>query len=164
MGSIMINDLVNFIKSRLGSSKVKLELTDEDIINILQQETLKTISAYNPFFLEYNLDTTKEAVEGSLNTFYIPDDIYGFHPFGVEKVINSSTFIGQPAWGILGGDMRTAMEFVINSRTMASLETLTLPPQTFQFIPPNILRINSNYLPVNNNFLLLLKKIKKKKN
>jgi hypothetical protein len=153
----MIVNLLNFIKSKLGSSSVKLELSDDDIVTILQQETLKTISVYNPFYVEYMLNMDTDLVEGSNNTFYIPDNIYGFIPFGVEKVINASSFTSYNQWGVLGGDLRTAMELVINSKMINNLEVLTLPPQTFQYIQPNIIRLNTSFLPSLSRILLVLR-------
>ena len=142
----MLNEIVNHIKSRLGTTHRRLELSDDEIVSVIQTETLNTFSVYNPFFLEYviNLDTDK--VEGSDNTFNIPIEIEGFKVIGVEKVFNLSASmlsygIASASYGILGTDLSSSISAFINAKLASGISSVMLPPETFQYIHPSILRV-----------------------
>lgn len=153
----MITEIVNLIKSRLGATHRKLELNDVEIVNILQNETLNTLSIYNPFYLEYLLDFTTNKVEESFNTFNLPTELEGFRIMGVEKVIPTSMSPGAMSsgwYGVMGGDLTTSMANYLNTKLMAGMMSVMLPPETFQFIPPNLLRVN-NILNTKNAFVIM---------
>lgn len=139
----MLNEIVNHIKSRLGASYRKLELSDDQLVQILQQETLNAVSVYNPFFLEYNLDLLSSKIEGSDNTFNVPLEVGGFRTIGVERVYSSSggSNAGLNTFNILGTDLLTAMNNYANSKLMAGFATTMMPPETFQYIHPGLLRL-----------------------
>jgi hypothetical protein len=143
----MINDIVNHVKSRLGASHRRLELSEEDIVSLLQTETLTTLSVYFPFFLEYQLDTESNLVEGMGNTYNLPTELMGFRTIGVEKVIDSMGFSTTNGmnFGILGSDMTSSMTNFLNQKLVNGMTMAMLPPQTFQFIPPGLLRVHNSY-------------------
>ena len=141
----VIAEIVNNIKARLGATHRKLELSDEQIVELLQRETLSTLSIYFPFYVEYLLDLQTDRVEGQDNLYALPEYINGeFRVIGVEKVIPS--YISQAGmttgwYGLLGGDLNTAMVNYMNVKLAAGVTSMMLPPETFQFIAPNLLRI-----------------------
>ena len=140
----MINEIVNHVKSRLGATHRRLELSDQDLVTLLQQETLTTLSVYNPFYVEYMVDTTTDRVEESDNTFNLPQEIFGFRVIGVEKVLPSSSTgmgVSSASFGMLGTDLSTAISAFLNAKLSAGVANTFLPPETFQYIPPNLLRI-----------------------
>ena len=115
----MIAEIVNHIKARLGATHRRLELDDQDIVRLLQTETLKTLSIYHPFFLEYMLDLKTTLVEGMGNTYNVPLDIQGFKLMGVEKVYstsNSPGVIAANTFGVLGSDLTSALSNFANSK------------------------------------------------
>ena len=159
----MIAELVNNIKARLGASHRNLELDDRDIVNLLQNETLKTASIYNPFFLEYLLDPETERVEGMGNVFNVPMEIAGFETIGVEKVFaaqNTASMYGFVPYGILGGDIGTIMGNYLNMKLANGITGLMLPPDTFQYVHPGMLRIFNTY--TQNKYFVVLRTTHKK--
>ena len=159
----MIAELVNNIKARLGASHRNLELDDRDIVSILQNETLKTASIYNPFFLEYLLDPETERVEGMGNVFNVPMEIAGFETMGVEKVFaaqNTASMYGFVPYGILGGDIGTIMGNYLNMKLANGITGLMLPPDTFQYVHPGMLRIFNTY--TQNKYFVVLRTTHKK--
>jgi hypothetical protein len=142
----MINEIVNHIKSRLGTTHRHLELSDQDIVRLLHTETLMTLSVYNPFFVEYMLNTDQDRVEGSENTFNVPNELQGFRIIGVEKVLPVAGIppeygIAGASFGVLGTDLSVGITAFLNSKLAAGIASTLLPPETFQFIPPNLLRV-----------------------
>ena len=159
----MIAELVNNIKARLGASHRNLELDDRDIVSLLQNETLKTASIYNPFFLEYLLDPETERVEGMGNVFNVPMEIAGFETMGVEKVFaaqNTASMYGFVPYGILGGDIGTIMGNYLNMKLANGITGLMLPPDTFQYVHPGMLRIFNTY--TQNKYFVVLRTTHKK--
>jgi hypothetical protein len=143
----MINEIVNHVKSRLGMTHRRLELSEEDIVNLLQTETLPTLSVYFPFYLEYMLDTQTTLVEGMGNTYNLPTELMGFRIIGCEKVIDSLGYTASSGmnFGILGTDMVSSMTNFMNTKLSNGLTMAMLPPTTFQFMPPNLLRVHNTY-------------------
>ena len=158
----MINEIVNHIKARLGAHIRKLELSDEALIRCLQTETLMTLSIYNSFYCEYVLDTQADIVPNTSNTFYIPEEIEGFRILGVEKVYPSfQNFMHNGMlFAVLGQDITNVMSNFVNIKLSANVASAFLPPETFQFIPPNHLRLYNQY--GNRNMVLTLKTTHKK--
>lgn len=145
----MIIDIINNIKARLGASHRNLELDDSQLVKILQEETLKTLSIYLPFYVEYLLVFKDNRVEGQMNMYNIPEVIGGqFKVIGVEKVIPSflaQTGLSTGWYGVLGGDMRAAMSNFLSAKTAASALSSMMVPETFQFLPPSIIRIFNGF-------------------
>ena len=159
----MIAEIVNHVKSRLGTTHRRIELDDRDIVRLLQDETLKTMSIYHPFFLEYLLDTETTLVEGMGNTYNLPLEIEGFRLIGVEKVFtaaSSPAAMAPAAFGLLGTSLEQALTNFANLKLMQGITTVMLPPETFQFIPPGLLRIFNIY--TNKNVFVVLKTTHKK--
>ena len=144
----MIADLINNIKAKLGSTHRNLELSDEQLVDILQKETLVTLSIYLPFYVEYMLDFKSNRIEGQHNMYNVPEVIGGqFRVIGVEKVIPSylaQTGLSTGWFGVLGSDMRAAMSNFMSAKTAASAISSMMVPETFQFLPPNMLRLYSS--------------------
>lgn len=155
----MINDIVNHIKARIGTYKRDIELDDDAIIRCLEQETLKTLSVYFPYYLEWSINANTDLVPGLSNTYYLPELIAGSHfIIGVERVLPTSSVIGQSqVSNIFGGVLPSLGNFVDNklSSTMNSLLTM---PDTFTFLQPNMLRVNNlNNTSINNTLVTTLK-------
>jgi hypothetical protein len=145
----MINEIVNHIMGRLGATHRRLELPVDDIVKLLQQETLLTLSVYHPMYIECQLDLAQNLVEGMGNTYNIPRDIHGFRPIGVEKVIGSMTNGGVSGngynFGILGATLMDSMNNFMSEKLLNGLSNAMIPPETFQWIPPNMIRIHNTY-------------------
>lgn len=138
----MINDLVKHVKSRLGAYHRKLELDDDSIIQCLEQETLKTLSVYFPYYLEWILNTKENLVPDLKNTYFLPEEIHGYTIIGVERVLpkfgqTQSTGLGNVYGGIL-----PSINSFINMQLDQVMISAFMVPNTFTFMPPNMVRLN----------------------
>lgn len=144
----MLNLIMNHIKGRLGATHRKLELSDDDLVRLLRDETLNTLSVYFPYFIEYRIDMRNDRVENMSNTYHLPTEIGGFRLLGVEKVIpaTGNNVSGNAlAYTILGGDAMSAMSNFMNTKLSNGMSMAMLPPETFQFMPPNLVRLHNYY-------------------
>ena len=152
----MINEILNYIKARLGASHRQLELSDEAIIDCLQQETLLTLSAYFPYYIEYNIELKR--LDGSKNIVLLPETLGGqYRVIGVQSIYNTySSVIGIT--NIYGSNIDDSISSFLDSKVNASLNSAFSNPDTFEFLPPNMLRLNNfaNY-SMNNTLTLLFK-------
>lgn len=145
---ININLLVNHVKARLGATHRNLELNDEAIMNCLQEETLKTLSVYHPFFCQMTLNLKENEVMPMSNTYFLParlgDD---FDIVGVELVIPVAT--GAAANNMFfipaGSDIQSIVSSLAMTKLANSMAATTINPDTFEFIPPNMLRLYNNF-------------------
>jgi hypothetical protein len=141
----MINEIVRRVKARLGTRVRRLELDDDQIVDCLQQETLRTLSIYNPYFVEYTLELSKDnKVDGSDNMFYVPEIIADqFEVMGIEKVYSSSMFT-PGNYSILGSTPLSTLNNFVDMLQTVNYQQAFLPPETFSYIQPNILRLYFN--------------------
>jgi hypothetical protein len=140
----MINDIVNHIKARIGTYKRDIELDDDAIIRCLEQETLKTLSVYFPYYVEWTLDTTLEKVPGMSNVFYLPELIADrFYVFGVEKVIPAITQSGMSQLTNIYGSNLPSLSNYVDTKLNSTFNSLLSMPDTFTYLPPNMVRLNN---------------------
>lgn len=139
---VNINLLLNHIKARLGASHKPIELSDEAIVQCLQENTLITLSTYFPFFCQYPLSQS-ERVDNQENLYFIPDEIHDFKTLAVELVIPS--YVGSMGSAFqftpLGGDIQAIIERMSSLRFANNLASIMTNPLTHTFIPPNMLRV-----------------------
>lgn len=142
----MINYLVSHVKGRLGATHRKLELDDVAIVKCLTEETLPTLSIYFPYYLEYVLECAKHKVPDTDRMYYLPrtfDDMYTL--MSVEKVIPISgvaAFQGNN-FNVLGNDLIGSVSSFLNSKVATSFAGAFSAPATFQFLPPNMIRLQN---------------------
>lgn len=146
----MINDLVKHVKARLGAYHRKLELDDEAIIQCLEQETLKTLSVYFPYYLEWVLNTKESKVPELNNHYFLPNDIQGYQLMGVERVLPKFGQTQSTGLGSVYGGILPSINNFINQQLDQVMMSAMMVPNTFTFISPNILKLNgevnfSNY-------------------
>jgi hypothetical protein len=140
--------LVNHIKARLGVTHRQVELSDEAIIQCLQEETLKTLSVYHPFFCQTVLNLKDNEVMPMSNTYFLPERLGDdFDIVGVEVVIPVST--GAAANNMFyipaGSDIQSIVSSLAATRLANTLSAATINPETYTFISPNMLRLYNNY-------------------
>lgn len=143
---VNINLILDHVKARLGASHKPIELSDEAIIQILQEVTLPQLSIYKPYFCQYRLSNDNK-VEGMANTYFIPDEIEDFKVIGVELLLPGSAGGNmQPYYfAPLGGDLQSIIVGMSNHKLASSVVSMNINPLTFTFLPPNMLRIFSGY-------------------
>ena len=145
---INLSLIVDHIKARLGLSHRAIEIDDNAIIQCLQQETLKTLSVYHPFYCQLILDLSKNEVMPGANTYYVPEVLGDdFEVVGIELVMPMST--GQAATSMYympaGSDLQTILSSLSMTKLANSLASATINPTTHKFIPPNMVTLYSNY-------------------
>lgn len=141
---ININLLLNHVKARLGASHKPIELSDEAIIQCLQEVTLPQLSIFMPFYCQY-LITEENKVEGMPNTYYIPDEIHDFKVMAVEMLLpanGAGMNINAPYFfSPLGGDLQGIVANMASYKFTNNLISQVVNPTTYTFIPPNMLRV-----------------------
>lgn len=137
---VNINLLLNHIKARLGASHKPIELSDEAIIQCLQENTLITLSTYMPFFCQFPLKHSEKVED---NVYYIPDEIGDYKVLAVEQVLPSyaGAFGMAFQFAPLGGDLQMIIERMSALKFANNMASVMTNPMTFTFIPPNMLRI-----------------------
>lgn len=144
---IEINSLVDHIKARLGASHRRLELDDEAIIQCLQDETLKTLSIYHPYYCQTTLNLGTSAVMEGMNTYYIPtrlgDD---FDVMGVEVMfpMSTSTVANNTFYMPGGNDLQSLISSLSTGVLSNTLSGAAVNPTTFTFMAPNMIRLHHN--------------------
>jgi hypothetical protein len=154
---ILLSEIVDHVKARLGMSHRALELDDSAIIQCLQQETLKTLSVYQPFYCTAHLNMEANRVTPNANTYYVPEVLGDdFIVTGVELVLPATT--GQAAAGMFympaGSDIQTIIASYANTKLANTIASATINPDTHEFIEPNMIRMFNNY-SLQNTMLIL---------
>lgn len=164
---INISLIVDHIKARLGVTHRHIEFSDESIIKCIQDTTLKTISVYAPYYLIAFLNLKDNQVLPGMNTFFIPTE-YGdqFELMSVEYLLPTSVaasnyndaskennttptsntaFTNALSYTFLpgGGDLQATIASLSTMKLGMSMYNATTNPCTFDFLPPNMIRINS---------------------
>jgi hypothetical protein len=124
--------VLRFINRNLGSMLQELELSQEEMMRVIFQETLPTFSKYFPYKYRLNVNEN-EFVPGSLNTYYIPNrddlEIIGIHKLFLR---NMTQF----------GSTMIPMSFnPFENQIFNDFVSMTVTPVTWQYLPPNMVTI-----------------------
>lgn len=145
---INLNMLVDHVKARLGASHRQLELSDKAIMDCLQNETLKTLSVYHPYYCQIVLNLAECSVAPNMNTYFVPEKLGDdFDVVGVEYVLPvasgtaSSSLFFLPA----GPDLQTIIGSLAMTKLANSIGSATINPATHQWLAPNMIRLMNNF-------------------
>jgi len=138
----MINDIMRYVKARLGAYHRQLELDDDALLDCLENETLKTLSVYYPYYMEWIVNTVTDRVPDLGNHIYIPTEIQGHIVMGVERVLPKFGQIQSTGIGNIYGGILPSINNFINMQLDASILSAFSIPGTWTFLPPNMLRLN----------------------
>jgi hypothetical protein len=144
---ININTLVNHVKARLGTHVRHLEMDDEAIINCLQQETLPTLSIFFPYYCQYLLNLKEAEVQPGMNTYFLPTEIEDFSVMGVEGFLPAYRGLASQPYFFapMGSDLQSIMGALNSTKLANTLASAIINPSTFTWMPPNMVRLSSNY-------------------
>lgn len=160
---ININMLISHVKARLGVSHRQIELLDDAIIKCLQEETLNTLSVYNPYYCTVFINLEEYRVMQGMNTFFIPTELgEDFNLMSVEKVMPTNFGASASYMSYLPGgtDLQSLLANLATTKLMNSLGDVAIVPYTFEFNAPNMLRLdNSSQM---NNVMLIVRTTHKK--
>lgn len=138
------SEVLNFVKSNLGWPFMHLELTDEQILDYIVENTLKEFAYYVPqvWKIGLNLDLDANKVPGVANEFYIYDpqgleilNVIDFYTQTGELYLHGHPPLGPMSPGELPG-WALQVENAMMTKMFSSFD------YTCEFRHPNILRIS----------------------
>jgi len=123
--------VLRHIERKLGASHYQLELSREDIIQTVIDETLPTFSNYFPYEHSLLIDPAQDRVEGHIGVQYLKTD---FDIVGISKVLINNVEAGLP----------NISSFYSNPFDMAmqnTLESMVVNPTTYRWVSPDKIEI-----------------------
>jgi len=141
--------VIRYIEMHLGYRFSQLEITHEEILDLIDMETLITFSKYFPYQGEpINIDCNKDKVEGHNNIYYIDSE---------TEILNVNKMIPNAILGpyTLVTDLGINLNPSIYSNPIAAqldmdLYSTTKNPVTFRFIHPNKIEVTPMTANFNN--------------
>lgn len=132
--AISTTSLLRYIKRNLGASHRPLPIDDEEIIEIILEETVYTFSNYFPYL--YNIVVGREHAVSGMNGRYLLDadglEILGV--FDTYRSYGSNRIEGIPGQLVYPTDG-------MNNQMFTDISSYTQVTPTFEFIPPNIVEV-----------------------
>jgi hypothetical protein len=137
---LSLSYVVNRLKARMGAKVRRLEITDEQLVDLIMKETIPTFSIYFPYQHTIKINLKKDRVNNFNNRFFLRSDI----PFNsVTRIYpDSGNLVGNS--GMSGFGCNSGMEGLM-MQASANMQSFYSVPTTFRFIPPFQLEID----PVN---------------
>jgi len=127
--------VINYISRRINWVNRYLPFSQDDIMNVVYDESLITFSEYFPYMKQVTLDCKHDAIPGTLNKFSIRG-IEGLEVLGINKFyINNYT-------NSVNNDYYTTYNTnIFDLQVNTNLVSMARIPETFNFTPPNIVEI-----------------------
>lgn len=127
---------LRYINRMLGTAVQEIELTEEEIIRVVLQESLMTYSKYFPYQYKERITQADCIGNGYNNTFRIPNkdrlEIMGIHRVWLD---NQNQF---------GGSLLPLVHDPFASQLLNDQLSMTLTPITFEYQAPNLITIKPN--------------------
>lgn len=120
------------IERNLGATLQVLELSTEEIMDVIRHETLPTFSKYYPFYTLLKIHPIEDKVPNRFNAFYIKTD---FELLGVSKIL-AENYMGNGGLPLANIDSDP-----INRQFTADIASMYIQPITFDFEEPNIVSV-----------------------
>lgn len=147
--AISTTKILRYIKRNLGASHRPLPISDEDIIDIIQDDTLTTFSNYFPYLYNVEIKATNR-VPNRAGVYFIDGD--GLEILGVFDVKRTH---GSPFLEGYADSYVSAVDGM-SHQLITDISSYTQVPTTFEFLPPNMVEVfPKNYF--NENMLVTLK-------
>ena len=132
MAGITATEVLRYINRNLGASMQELELNEDEIMEIVFQESLPTFSKYFPYIMKLEI-SHKCLVPGQLNSYYLPYQ-EGIKYSGVHNILT-------PNVSYYGNTMLTVNTSPLTSQILEDGYSMSVTPITWDFQEPNIVRI-----------------------
>jgi hypothetical protein len=120
--------VLRFINRNLGTMLQEIELSQEEMMRVIFQETLPTFSKYFPYKYRMTVGNA-DFIQGSLNTYEIPNSD-NLEIIGIHKV-----FISNMAQ--FGSTMIPLSYNPFETQIFNDFVSMTVTPVTWTYIPPN---------------------------
>jgi hypothetical protein len=126
--------IIRFIEKKLGYKFNELEITHDEILENIQEESLITFSKYYPYQVMETIDDSQK-VEDTANEYYINTD---FEILGVAKLYdNFSMYVDV---GLMPNNIRQ-MADPMSRQFMADATSINRNPLVYQFNHPNTITV-----------------------
>ena len=134
--------LLRYIKRKLGASHFDIPLDDKEIMEVCLDESLYTFSKYYPFMYPLALSPkdalNDDTTEKNRCKYYLKTD--GLEIMGVAKMYRGEGYINGGLYPRFNSD--NIFEMQMNADLGSAVEI----PDTFIFIPPNIIETYPKYV------------------
>jgi hypothetical protein len=141
------NNLLGFIKSKLGASVNFLEFSDEDIVNHIKEQTLPSFSQFHPLRGWRLIDASHRIPADSITefnneTYRLPVDITTRQIVGVRQIYHTPDRILTQMFSIGRHTLFADPRDVVMTNTFSDMIAFLQPVQSFHFEPPDIIRLS----------------------
>jgi len=124
--------VLRHIERKLGASHHQLELSQEDIIQTVIDESLLTFSNYFPHFVKIEVNPEEDLVEGHNNGVYHLKTEH--QVLGISKIFHNNTESGLPNISSYYGNP-------FDRQIQADMMSLVENPILFEYHAPNIFEV-----------------------
>jgi hypothetical protein len=147
-------EVLEYVKDNLGFPHMHLELSDEEILKIITNTSLKEFSKYFPQKVQVgiNLNLSMNKVPGYQNRYYIfdPDELEILNISDVIMSQSADLFFGHPAWGTLS--YNEVPSFMLATEMARTAKKWSRWNYNYIFYHPNILQIT----PIPNDIMCIV--------
>jgi len=142
----MLNEqqVLNFVKTRLGYPNLPLEFNDDQILDYIRMNTIPEFSKYIPDVHEVPLDTSDPRSQTEIDNvfkFYDPDDLTIIDIVEVYFSMAEWAIVGHPIIGLFGGGNEAAAKYLQQVDEAGTVHKWAYLRETYEFIKPNKIRI-----------------------
>ena len=125
-------DVIQYIELNLGASIQVLELSNEDIMSVIETQTLPTYSLFYPNFQYIEVIPKRDKVPGRFNTFYLRTDL---------EIIGVSKLLAENYLGNSGLPMAYYDSDPVNRQMTSDVASMFFQPITYEYETPNIISV-----------------------
>lgn len=132
-------DLLGHIKTFMGHITRVIPITDDEIMEIVFQETLPVYSSYFPYFkyITVNVDRDQTERPGVYRIVHEPE----MRLLGVTEILRDPIYSSGAPYYMPYFNTTNVFE----AQAAADLNSMTTVPTTFRFFPPNIIEVFPKY-------------------
>lgn len=127
--------LLRHIKAQLGATTRPLPLTDDEIMEIVIEETLPTFSKFYPYFYNLSVDPRTDTLESKKQKSVYIMNTQGMEVLGVARVYRTDGSAADNRYPYY--NTNNIFDIAIANNYLSATEV----PQTFQFYPPNLIEL-----------------------
>jgi len=132
-------NLLDYIKGELGAPVIQIELTDDQIMDIIKMHTLPMISRYFPLTRYYFLTENENCVQHNPTRIYKIKN-FPYKILKIERIIAKPNIIDYNqniAVALFAGDITN----VLAANNMMQSKTVVMADDSYIFRPPNTIEL-----------------------
>lgn len=139
--AITMSSLLKSIKRRLGVTTFTLPLDDEELADIIYEETLPLFSIYFPHNITIEMDFSNNKVPGENETYYIDRSSLGEEDeiIGVENIFLNDVCGGYQSYGYPS----STYELFTDIQMTTTFESMLAVPITYYYVQPDKVKLES---------------------